>query len=189
MNRLFVGVVMMLAGASACVAEPPETALQNPGKADQFSRNLQEQQQGRPQGAVNPTLEGVPVQRLGSGTFTPPPGSAERGAIMDGIRNPVVAELRQPVIFKVDLLRVRDGWAFLKAYPRRPDGGEIDYRRTKFREALKAGMFDGGVQALLKRNGTRWEVVDWSLGATDVPYGDWWKKYRAPKSIFDYAEP
>ncbi len=123
------------------------------------------------------------------GTYTPSPGSAERGAVMDGIRGPIVAELGQPVIFKVDLLRVREGWAFLKAQPRRPDGGAIDYRKTKFREAVAEGMFDGGVQALLKRAGTRWESVDWALGATDVPYGDWWKKYGAPRAIFDYTEP
>ena len=133
--------------------------------------------------------EGASTRQKGSGPSIPPPGSAERAAIMDGIRGGVVAELGQLVIFKVDHLRVQEGWAFLKAYPRRPDGGEIDYRRTKYAEAVREGMFDGGVQALLRRNGTRWEVVDWVLGATDVPYGGWWKKYRAPKAIFDYTEP
>lgn len=85
---------------------------------------------------MNPTREGVPAQQLAAGTYTPPPGRAERGAIMDGIRGPIVAELRQAVLFKVEFLRVRDGWTFLKAQPRRPDGGPIDYKKTKFREAV-----------------------------------------------------
>ncbi len=189
MNRLALGLAVLFAGQQVLAADPVQSAVQNPGKADQFSRNISEQQQGRPEGSVNPTLEGVPAQQVATGTSVPPPGSPERGAIMDAIRGPIVAELRQPVIFKVELLRVRDGWAFLKAQPRRPDGGPIDFKKTKFREAVAQGMFDGGVQALFKKVGTRWEVVDWSLGATDVPYGDWWKKYRAPKAIFDYGEP
>ena len=189
MNRVALGFAVVLVGGRVLAGDPPESGLQNPGQADPFSRNIFEQQQGRPEGSVNPTREGVPAQQLAAGTYTPPPGSAERGTIMDGIRGPIVAELRQAVIFKVEFLRVRDGWAFLKAQPRRPDGGPIDYKKTKFREAVAQGMFDGGVQALLKRKGSRWEAVNWSLGATDVPYGDWWKKYRAPQSIFDYAEP
>ena len=189
MNRLALIIAFVFIGGPLRAGDPTGKVAPGGGKPDQVSQNVLEQQQGRPAGSVNPTQEGVPVQQLATGAYTPPPGSAERGAIMDGLRGPVVNELRQPVIFKVELLRVREGWAFLKAQPRRPDGAPIDDRQTKVREAVAAGMFDGGVQALLKRNGTRWEVVDWALGATDVPYGGWWKKYRAPKSIFDYAEP
>lgn len=145
---------------------------------------------GEPQeGLSTRGQDGKLVDANTGGTYTPPPGSGERGAIMDGIRGLIFAELRQPVIFKVEWLRVRGGYAFLKAQPRRPDGGPIDFRKTKFREAAAEGMFDGGVLALLKKNVTRWEAVDWTLGATDLPYGDWWKKYHAPKSIFDYTEP
>jgi hypothetical protein len=124
-----------------------------------------------------------------SGPYTPPVGSPERAAIMDGMRGLISSELGQPVIFKASLLRVLGGWAFLKAQPVRPDGGPIDYRKTKFGQAAAHGMFDGGVLALLRRSGTRWQPVDWTLGATDVPYGTWWKKYGAPRSIFDYTEP
>jgi hypothetical protein len=189
MYRLILGIGFVLVCGTVRAGDPPANPAPGGGKPDQFSRSIFEQQQGRPEGSANPTQEGVPVQQLATGTYTPPPGSPERAAIMDGIRGQVVGELRQPVIFKVEFLRVRDGWAFLKAQPRRPDGGPIDYRKTKFREAVAAGAFDGGVLALLKRSGTRWEAVDWTLGATDLPYGDWWKKYRTPKSIFDYAEP
>ncbi len=163
MNRVSKGLVLFLVCGRVLAGEPQE-------------------------GLSNRAQDGVVAAPAG-GTYTPPPGSGERGAIMDGIRGQIVGELRQPVIFKVEWLRVRDGYAFLKAQPRRPDGGPIDFRKTKFREAAAEGMFDGGVLALLKKNGTRWEAVDWTLGATDLPYGDWWKKYRAPRSIFDYTEP
>jgi hypothetical protein len=189
MNRLALGLALFFICGPLRAGDPTDKSVPPGGKPDQFSRSILEQQQGRPEGSANPMQEGVPVQQLATGTYAPPPGSPERAAIMDGIRGPIVAKLHQPVIFKVGLLRVRDGWAFLKAEPRRADGGQIDYRKTKFAEAYAAGAFDPSVLALLRQNGARWEIVDFTFGATDLPYGDWWKKYRAPKSIFDYAEP
>ena len=46
---------------------------------------------------------------------TPPIGSMERKAIMDALRGPVEADLRQAVIFKVILLRVNSQWACMHA--------------------------------------------------------------------------
>src|SRR5215469_5738450 len=73
--------------------------------------------------------------------YTPEKGSAERKAIVDALRVPVERTLHQPVIFKIDSLKVLNGWAFLLGAPRRPDGGTIDYSRTPFKDAYEHGGF------------------------------------------------
>lgn len=45
-----------------------------------------------------------------SAQYTPDSGSTERKAIVDGLRG-VKSVLKRPVIFQVDSLQVKDGWA------------------------------------------------------------------------------
>ncbi len=115
---------------------------------------------------------------------TPAQGTPERAAIMDGLREPVAAVLRQPVIFVVDTLRVGDGWAFLVGTPRAEDGGPVDYRGTKYGDAIEAGAFDDAIAALLRNNEGRWTVVDYSIGHTDVVWDTWDTEYGAPRALF-----
>ena len=115
---------------------------------------------------------------------TPERGSPERKAIMDALRVPTEKQLKQPVIFKIDHLKVQRGWAFVRAYPQRPDGGAIDYTKTEYQEAIDAGVFDEGVIGLLRNANGKWKVVQFVIGATDVPWVDWDTKYKAPKGIF-----
>ncbi len=122
--------------------------------------------------------------RAQRGPYTPAPGSAERKAITDALRAPVERELRQKVVFKVDRLKVQGGWAFLSGVPQTPDGGQLDYKATPYRQQVEEGMFDDGVVALLRKQGGRWRVVKYVVGATDVPYVTWDKDYKAPAAIF-----
>ena len=115
---------------------------------------------------------------------TPKPGTRERQAIADALRAPVQRELKRKVAFKVDHLRVQGDWAFMKGVPQQPGGGAMDYRGTGYQEAIDAGAFDDGVVALLRRRGGKWQVVKYVIGATDVPYVEWDKEYRAPAAIF-----
>jgi hypothetical protein len=116
---------------------------------------------------------------------TPKAGSAERKAIMDALRIPVQAELKQEVIFKVDRLKVLDGWAFLGGAPLKPSGAEINYRGTIHEEAIREGAFDGGIFALLRKTNGQWTTVRYIIGATDVPYVDWPSEFKAPAKIFE----
>lgn len=116
---------------------------------------------------------------------TPKPGSSERAAIMDAIRGPAQKELKQTVIFNVDRLRVAGDWAYARVSPARPDGGELDYSKTKFQKQIDLGAFDPQGEALLFResNGD-WTVVEWAFGSTDVPSAGWSSKHGAmPKSL------
>ncbi len=130
------------------------------------------------------TLFVAPVILAQSRLYTPDKGSAERKAITDALRVPVEKKLKQEVIFKIDHLKVQNNWAFLLGTPRRPDGGQIDYRNTPYAEAYKAGAFDDGVMALLHRVGGQWRVVQYVVGATDVAYLGWDRKFHAPSAIF-----
>jgi hypothetical protein len=116
--------------------------------------------------------------------YTPEKGSAERKAISDALRVPVEKKLKQSVVFKIDHLKVKDGWAFMLGTPRKTDGGQIDYSQTIYAEAKREGMFDDNIMALLHKVKGRWRVVQYVIGATDVAYIGWDKKYGAPSAIF-----
>ena len=116
--------------------------------------------------------------------YTPARGSAERQAIMNALRGPVSRALEQGVIFVVRSLKVCDGWAALDVSPRQPDGRAINYRATRFREAIEEGFFDEGTLALLKnRGGGHWQVVEYAIGSTDYPLPDWIRQNGAPSAI------
>lgn len=116
---------------------------------------------------------------------TPEPGSEERTALMDALRVPVEKELKQSVVFKIDHLKVKGSWAFMRGVPQRPNDKKIDYSKTKYKTAIDGGYFDDGICALFKRTGGEWSVVAFVIGATDVPYVTWDQDYKAPKAIFE----
>ena len=118
--------------------------------------------------------------------YTPDKGSTERKAITDALRVPVEEDLKQSVVFKIDHLKVQNGWAFLYGAPRTADGGAVNYRNTRYAEAKRAGMFDDNIMALLHKVNGHWRVVTFNIGATDVAWIGWDKKYRAPAAIFPH---
>ena len=127
---------------------------------------------------------GSQIFAQGRQPYTPMQGDAERRAITDALRAPVEKQLKQKVVFKIDHLKVQNDWAFLRGVPRRPDGAALDYAGTPYQTAVEEGAFDDGVVALLRKRQGKWQVVQFVVGATDVPYVDWDKKYRAPSAIF-----
>lgn len=179
--------VVTLASAPLAAQSPADAAARNAIETD---RALSQANPSLPQGAADPGQPtGTLVRPSGGAAYTPAPNSPERVALMDTLRPVVSRDLEQKVIFVVDLLRVQGNWAFMRGKPRRPSGGRIDYRKTKYRDDFKAGMFEDQVYALFQRAGSGWKVVKWGIGNTDVPYGGFWKEFGAPKAIFDYTEP
>ncbi|MGI9166573.1 MAG: hypothetical protein ACR2G5_09325 [Pyrinomonadaceae bacterium] len=114
----------------------------------------------------------------------PERGSVERKAIVDALRIPVEKGVKQPVIFKIEHLKVQNDLAFLLGVPQHPDGSALDYHGTVYQDAVDAGAFDDGIVALLRKVNAKWKVVQYVIGSTDVPYVEWDKKYGAPKGIF-----
>ncbi len=103
---------------------------------------------------------------------------------MDVLRVPVQKDLKKKVIFKVDALKVQNGWAFLRGVPQQPDGKPMDYRNTRYQGLKEDGVFDDWIAALLRKRNGKWRVVVYSIGATDVVYEGWDKEYKAPRAIF-----
>jgi hypothetical protein len=100
----------------------------------------------------------------------PPPGSDLRRAVLAGLRPAVEKQLGRGVEFKVAVIRVDRGWAFVVADPQHRGGRPIDGTRI-FGEHFD--NMDGlRVDAVLRLRGGRWVVVDHGIGATDVWYCD-----------------
>ena len=116
---------------------------------------------------------------------TPAAGGKERKAIMDALRVPFGRDLKQPVIFVVDMIKVSEDWAAVRVTPQTPGGGKIDYSRTKYKEQVEAGMFDPSGEALLQMNGgpDAWKVIRWQFGQTDTALSSWITSCGAPASL------
>lgn len=115
--------------------------------------------------------------------------AAERKAILDALRSGLKPDLRLLPKLMVASLKQKGNFAFFAGRVRNAAGGNIDFRKTVYREALAEGLFDGDdTHALLKKTGGNWKVLAYAIGPTDVPWGCWWKEFKAPRVIFDYTE-
>jgi hypothetical protein len=116
--------------------------------------------------------------------------SPERKAILAALRPTISREAGVPVTFVVEHLKVQNNWAFFRGITRAEAGGEVRWERSPaYKDLVKEGVFDGArTYALLKRVGGRWKRVVHVIGPTDVAWACWWKRYGAPRSIFDLAE-
>ena len=94
----------------------------------------------------------------------------ERKAVLDALRPAIEKKLGPNVEFVVQVIRVESGWAFVMADPQRKGGKPIDGWRI-FGEHFD--NMDGlRLEAILRKKGGRWKVVDYGIGATDVWYCD-----------------
>ena len=109
-----------------------------------------------------------------------------RKEVLNALRPSIEKDLKQKVIFKVESIRVYDGWAFVHVHPLQPNSKPIDFRKTKYKENLEAGMFDGSsTYALLRLSNKKWTVKDFVIGPTDVYWSNWMDApYNAPKTLF-----
>lgn len=101
---------------------------------------------------------------------TPQKGSAERKAILDAFRTVWLknSEIKS-VIFNVDRMSVKNGWAYIQVTPQSPDGSN-NYETEG---------------ALLRKTSGKWKVVKRLGGDTDCDLPCLKKKYPSmPKEIY-----
>jgi len=115
---------------------------------------------------------------------TPANGSAERKAIMDSLREPVMKVLGQRVIFVVSDLKVCGNRAFVAAEPKRSNGRPVDWSRGVYADAVADDMCGGFVHAMLVKKGGRWHVREHVICATNVPWVTWPADFGAPPALF-----
>ncbi len=107
----------------------------------------------------------TPIVCAAQEAYTPQPGSAERQAICDAARAHLFAKyvtrkLPGPIVFKIDHLRVQNGYCNFEAVALFKDGGYVapDY------------MADIGLNFCLGKSGGAWRVIV-DLSRSDVPDG------------------
>ncbi|RYZ28511.1 MAG: hypothetical protein EOO10_09315 [Chitinophagaceae bacterium] len=115
--------------------------------------------------------------------------SPDRKAIVEVLKQKLQPDLKLLPKLVVKELWVKNGFAYFIGQVKGEHGKAIDFTKTVYKDEVKAGIFDGdGTNALLKKTGGKWKVLAYAIGPTDVPWGCWWKEFKAPKEIFDYAE-
>ena len=116
---------------------------------------------------------------------TPERGSAQRTAVIEGLRQAVAREIGDTLRFEVRDLRVLNGWAFADVRPINPRGGGMyDYAGTPLEEEWREGLMDDGIYALLRLRDGRWRVVEMAIGPTDVSWEGWDEEFGAPPALF-----
>lgn len=123
----------------------------------------------------------APRPTVDSGAATD--ATAPHADAMEALRAAVARELGQPVTLEVDKRHEDARWTFVTAVARTMDRKPVDYTRTKFADAVKGGIFDDWLCALLEREGAGWKVVALEIGATDVPYVDWPERFGVPREL------
>lgn len=113
----------------------------------------------------------------------PPPGSAERAALLDLIRPHVEKDFGAPVEFVVRALNISGNYAVALLNAQRPGGGRIDLDRTPMARKWPDMPIDCcHAEAILQRVKGRWRVIDVKSGSTDVWYEDWCRR-RLPRGL------
>lgn len=115
---------------------------------------------------------------------TPARGTAERRAIMNAARGPIVDDIGQNVIFVVRVLRTDGRWAYLQATPVQPNGQPLDWTRTRYAADWNADMMSDTVMVLLNFDNDVWRVIDHIVGPTDVYWQGWIEQHHLPEALF-----
>jgi hypothetical protein len=112
-----------------------------------------------------------------------------RRTLLDMLRPTIERDVGQKVQFVVRVLRVQGPWAFAHVVPQTKAGAPIDYRRTRYAELIREGMFDGpDTFALLELRKGRWALRAFVTGPTDVTYAGWQEEFGAPNALFGLPE-
>lgn len=120
------------------------------------------------------------------GTESSESGPGDRNEVVATALARVEAQLGKPVKIDVRVFN-RDGdWAFVDGQLQDTDGQPIDYSGTPFAEAAANGGASKRYDALLRKIGPKWTIVESAIGPTDVPWEGWRAKYPdVPAQIFD----
>jgi len=116
-------------------------------------------------------------------------GSSDRKLILESVKEALQPNLRLKPKLIVEQLRLKNGFAFFSGPVKDEKGRDIDFRKTAYRQEIEEGILDGdNAVVLLKKTAKGWKVLDFVIGPPDLAWGCWWKEFKAPKDIFDFAE-
>jgi len=82
-------------------------------------------------------------------------------------------------------MKQSNGWIFISLDIKNAAEQPFEYEAGHdLYEAAQEGIVRNSVEALLRKKGGHWELVDIALNANDVAWDGWDEKYHAPKHIF-----
>lgn len=122
---------------------------------------------------------------LAQATGTAAENSPDSAAVLKALSVPVSKDLKQNITFSTEKLNVRGNWAFVSGRARNAEGGEPNWKLTKYQKFIDSNDFEDNLFALLKKTKGKWRVVTYMMNCHDVCYLDWDKKYKAPKAIIE----
>ena len=101
----------------------------------------------------------------------------------------ISTDLGFPVSVNVVNYRNSDDWIFMSGNPTDEAGGRIDYTETHYASDWREGFFDDVFMALFRidnNSGSEkiYDLIEFSLGATDAPFLDWKIKHALPNELF-----
>ena len=133
-------------------------------------------------GACIPALPGF-AQSVADEAF--PVAGPDRMTLIKPARAEAERQLGRPVELEVSSMLYKHSWVFLFSTMVDKEGNPIDLTGTKLEEAAQACVASRVFCALLKWDADRWKVVASCLGATDVAWSGWDRKYHAPPEKFE----
>ena len=109
----------------------------------------------------------------GTHAHTPAKGSAERAAILAGVREALAKQDPKKVVLIVPSLKVHDGWAWIQVNPQSPDG--------KNHYESQSG--------LLREKAKKWTLLEWMPAEEGTDYKKYFQSLKAkypaaPADIF-----
>lgn len=112
-------------------------------------------------------------------------GDPLRKSLLDALRPEVQEAIGAPVLFTVKTLRVAGRYAYFLGESRQSNGQPFDFSRTKLKEAVEEGLFDGPrTSAYFERaNDGVWVVRAWQIGSTDFPDPGWPEEFGGPVEL------
>ncbi|BBY26743.1 hypothetical protein [Mycolicibacterium sediminis] len=117
-----------------------------------------------------------------------PMGDITDQAILEPAWRHLVAALGKPARLRVRSVTEVGHVAFLYCTILGDDGRLIDYTGTPFEEAAAHHARSTTYAVLLRREGTRWWVVDSAVGPTDLAWQGWAREHGVPPSLFDLSD-
>ena len=112
----------------------------------------------------------------------PKKDSKEFREIMAAVSDPVEDAVHQPVTFKINHIKMENGWAFVDALPLTKAGKRINYAGTMFEDWIEEA--DEVLWVLLRYKRNRWYIVQKEFFTTEATWVDWPQYFRAPAGIF-----
>jgi len=99
----------------------------------------------------------------------------DRTMILDLVRSSLYQSHRQELIFVVNKLNTTNTHAWFQGDAQRKDGRKLTIK--EFEDCCH-------VEALLKKSGGKWYIMELSAFSTDVWWEDLWNRYRLPRQLF-----